>query len=393
MDKRDRGLLHYSRDQPSDSDWKKCQTRHSANKRNIHKKHSKHHPRYPSSETEAKRASYEENPLNWNECMSSMGRKYWFNVRTEKSQWEVPKAILLQRNRERENTRSKELSPSLYSGVNRKTNSSHSTDYIISSPRKKEDDIDRINTPESHPSVSTNSSRNLITSLHPLQQALLVKNQLQYSTHPHTLPISPSPAESIDSNPISPTEFIQPHSSRSDSREAPLLARRDSESSSTSLRNISSRSTTSLNNHMSSVASNLDKFANTPGIRIKKKPILSSSSSCEEAMKLLSSSDTVTPIAIVMPECPAELAYDAELIDLPLTYQFSSPQIEYTEKEINNKMLERLNTCYTDYIESSIMLTDAKLRWEIDNFYSQICSLRTKSIATLIEPEQRTPYK
>lgn len=381
-------MLNYNRTQQSDSDWKKSQNRHSTGKKNVYKKHSKHHPRYSSSDSDAKRVSYEENPLNWNECMSSLGRKYWFNVRTEKSQWEVPKAILMQRSRDREGSRSKELSPLLYSGTSRKTNSnSYSSDYVTPSPRKREDEVDKINTPDSHANLSNSSSQNLITSLHPLQQALLVKNQLQHSSQPHTLPVSPSPIGSMDSNPISPVEFTQPQSSRSDTRESQLPAL------SSSFRTATHKSS-SFDNQLPSVSSHLDKFANTPGIRIKKKPILSSSSSSEEAMKLLSASDTVTPIDMVIPECPTELSYDSELMSISLIYPFSSQEIEYTEKELSRKVLERLNTSYLEHIESSIILTHAKLRWEVDNFHSQICSLRTKSIASLIEPDsQRTSYK
>ena len=380
-------MLNYNRTQQSDSDWKKSQNRHSTAKRNVYKKHSKHHSRYSSSDSDAKRASYEENPLNWNECMSSLGRKYWFNVRTEKSQWEVPKAILMQRSRDRESTRSKEFSPPLYSGTSRKTNSNNYSSDYVTSPRKREDGIDKVNTPDSHANLSTSSSQSLITSLHPLQQALLVKNQLQHSSQPHTMPVSPSPIGSTDSNPISPVEFTQPQPFRSDARECQLPP------VSSSFRTATSKSSR-FDTQLPSVSSHLDKFANTPGIRIKKKPILSSSSSSEEAMKLLSASDTVAPIDIAIPECPTEFSYDPDLMNLYLIYPFSSQEIEYTEKELNRKMLERLNTSYLAHIESSIILTHTKLRWEIDNFHSQICSLRTKSIASLIEPEsQRTPYK
>ena len=387
MEKRDRGMLNYNRSQQSDSDWKKSQNRHSIAKRNVYKKHSKHHPRYSSSDSDAKRASYEENPLNWNECMSSLGRKYWFNVRTEKSQWEVPKAILMQRSRDKESTRSKEFSPPLYSG-SRKTNSNYSSDYVTPSPRKREDEVDKMNTPDSHANLSTSSSQSLITSLHPLQQALLVKNRLQHSSQPLTTPVSPSPIGSIDSNPISPVEFTQPQPSRPEKRESQLPP------VSSSFRTAANRSSSRFDGQLPSISSHLEKFANTPGIRIKKKPILSSSSSSEEAMKLLSASDTVTPIDIVIPECPTELTCDPDLMNLSLIYPFSSQEIEYTEKELNRKMLERLNTSYLEHIESSIILTHTKLRWEINNFHSQVCSLRTKSIASLIEPEsQRTHYK
>ena len=395
MEKRDR-LPYYSRDQLSESDWKKSQSRHSTAKRSIHKKHSKHHPRYSSSETDAKRASYEENPLNWNECLSSLGRKYWFNVRTEKSQWEVPKAILLQRSRERE-TSKKEFSPPYYSGSNRK--SSHVSDYHTSSPRKRDDDVDKpslLATPDS-PRASS-SSRSLITSLHPLQQALLVKNQLQHSTvstRPQTLPISPSTVGPADSNPLSPPELVVPPLPRPEFRHAPLPARTDTPATPSAVSQLSkpAPAISSLSNQLSGVASNLDKFANTPGIRIRKKLLLSTSSASEETLKLISNSDTIPSVDIVIPESPTELLYDPELMNMSLIYPFSSPHIDYTEKEINNRMLERLNLTYPEQIESSLMLTSAKLRWEIDNFASQMCALRAASIASLIEQDQSTVYK
>ena len=383
MEKRDRGLPYYNRDQTSDSDWKKSQSRHSTAKRNIHKKHSKHHQRYSSSEADAKRASYEENPLNWNECLSSLGRKYWFNVRTEKSQWEVPKAILLQRSRERETTKSKEFTPPYYSGSNRK--SSHVSDYHMSSPRKRDDDVDK-----SSLLARPGSPRaSLITSLHPLQQALLVKNRLQHSTRPQTLPISPSTVGSADSNPLSPPELVIPPLPLPEVRHTPLPVRTDSAATTnTSL----AKPAANLNNQLSSFSSNLEKFANTPGIRIKKK-LLSSTSASEETLKIISNSDTIAPVDIVIPDSPTELLYDRELMNMSLIYPFSSPHIDYTEKEINNRMLERLNLTYPEQIESSIMLTSAKLRWEIDNFASQVCSLRAASIASLIEEDQKLVYK
>ena len=382
MEKRDRGLPSHNRDQI-------FQSRHSTAKRSIHKKHSKHHQRYPSSEADAKRASYEENPLNWNECLSSQGRKYWFNVRTEKSQWEVPKAILLQRSRERETSKSKEFSPPYYSGSNRK--SSHASDHH--SPRKRDDDTDK----SSLLATANSSSASLITSLHPLQQALLVKNQLQHSTtstRPHTLPISPSTVGSADSNPLSPPELVIPPLLRPEAKHTPLPVRTDPPATTiTSSYLVKRPATSSLTNQLSSVASNLDKFANTPGIRIKKKLLLSTSSASEETLKLISNSDTIAPVDIVIPESSTELLYDQELMNMSLIYPFSSPHIDYTEKEINNKMLERLNLTYPEQIESSLMLAGAKLRWEIDNFASQVCALRAASIASLIEEDQKTVYK
>ena len=396
-----RGSLHYnSRETFSENDAKRA--RHSSLKKSVHKKHSRHHhQRYSSaSDADAKRASYEENPHNWSECDSSQGRKYWFNIRTEKSQWEVPKAILLKRSKEKDaNSRTgrDHFSPS--NSERRRGQNSHSSDHHFNSPLDRDEEMDT----SSHPtlsSISNNSSanaagtgsQNLITSLHPLQQALLVKNQLEHSTQSNnnnTVPFNQS-ALTSPNLPFRPNEssFSLPNPTNSINSfdnipSLPSLGRLEIRPHG-SVKFPTTRGVIDGQNNTTS--SHLDKFANTPGIRIKKKPTISTSS---EGSFKFSTNCTVTPVAdIAIPESSIELHCDTDLMNSSLIYPFTSPDLDYLEKELNQKMSQKLDTTYVDNLDSQLLLTKAKMNWEIDNCFSQIYSLRASNLASLIDSNQ-----